>query len=82
MGPLKVEAVEEPSWIADQAITELSYGGVEPWVVFLRNPAAEIRYLVFVNPDGEIAGHLRLPFPPFEGMFSKPSSFASSPPSD
>lgn len=74
-GPLEVEAVEEPSSIAGRPVSELSYVGVEPWIVLLRNVEREVRYLVVVNPDGVIAGRLRLPFLDFEGMFRAESTF-------
>lgn len=74
-GPLEVEAVEEPSSIAGRPVSELSYVGVEPWIVLLRNVEREVRYVVVVNPDGTIAGRLRLPFLDFEGMFRAESTF-------
>jgi hypothetical protein len=74
-GPLEVEAVEEPSSIAGRPVSELSYVGVEPWIVLLRNVGAEVRYIVVVNPDGAIAGRLRLPFLDFEAMFRAESTF-------
>lgn len=74
-GPLEVEAVDEPSGIAGSSVSELSYVGVEPWIVLLRNVEREVRYLVVVNPDGVIAGRLRLPFLDFESMFRAESTF-------
>jgi hypothetical protein len=74
-GPLEVEAVEEPSSVAGRPVSELSYVGVEPWIVFLRNVEQEVRYIVVVNPDGVVAGRLRLPFLEFEGMFRAESTF-------
>lgn len=72
VGSLRVEAVEEPSGIAGWEVTELSYVGVEPWIVLLRNDEAEVRYLVVVMPDGRISGSLRIPFLPFESLFLRP----------
>lgn len=74
-GPLEVEAVEEPSSVAGRPVSELSYVGVEPWIVLLRNVEHEVRYLVVVNPDGVIAGRLRCPFLAFEAMFRAESGF-------
>jgi hypothetical protein len=78
-GPLEVEAVEEPSSIAGHEITELSYVGLEPWIVLLRNTKAEVRYVTVVLPDGAIGGNLRVPFLPFEAMFLRPSRFQDQP---
>jgi hypothetical protein len=74
-GPLEVEAVEEPSSIAGHDITEISYVGLEPWIVLLRNVQQEVRYVVVVHPQGGIAGRLRVPFLPFEGGYLAPSVF-------
>jgi hypothetical protein len=74
-GPLEVEAVEEPSSIAGWTVSELSYVGLEPWIVLLRNMNAEVRYVVVVLPDGSIAGQLRIPFLEFEAMFLRESRF-------
>ena len=74
-GPLEVEAVEEPSAIAGHEVTELSYTGLEPWIVLLRNMEAEVRYLVVVLPDGRIVGRLRVPFLEHEAGFLPPSRF-------
>jgi hypothetical protein len=78
-GPLEVEAVEEPSSIAGHEVTELSYTGLEPWIVLLRNMEAEVRYIVVVLPDGSIAGRLQVPFLPFEGGYLQPSRFTAEP---
>jgi len=74
-GTLVVEAVEEPSSIAGHEPTELSYVGVEPWVVLLRNDQDGVRYVVVVAPDGTISGALRIPFLPFEDIFMRPGQF-------
>jgi hypothetical protein len=78
-GPLEVEAVEEPSSIAGHDVTELSYTGLEPWIVLLRNMDAEVRYIVVVLPDGTIAGRLQVPFLPFEAGYLRPSRFTDEP---
>jgi hypothetical protein len=74
-GPLEIEAVEEPSSIAGYEITELSYVGVEPWIVLLRNREARDRFFVVVMPDGTVEGALRVPFLPSEELFMRPSRF-------
>jgi hypothetical protein len=66
---LEVEAVEEPSSIAGREVSELSYVGIEPWVVLLRNQKAKRRYVVVVAPDGENLGALQTPMGDFEEMF-------------
>jgi hypothetical protein len=71
-GSLLVEAVEEPSSIAGWEVMELSYVGLEPWIVLLRNDNEDVRYVVVVMPDGTISGALRVPFLPFESMFLRP----------
>ncbi|HEX3680756.1 MAG TPA: hypothetical protein VHU90_13625, partial [Galbitalea sp.] len=43
---LVVEAVEEPSSIAGWPPTELSYVGLEPWIVLLLDHAQKTRYVV------------------------------------
>jgi hypothetical protein len=78
-GPLEVEAVEEPSSVAGHEVTELSYTGLEPWIVLIRNMEAEVRYIVVVLPDGVIAGRLTVPFLPFEAGYLPPSRFIPEP---
>lgn len=71
-GSMLLEAIEEPSSIAGEEVTELSYVGLEPWIVLLRNDGAAVRYLVVVMPEGTISGALRVPFLPFESLFLRP----------
>jgi len=52
----EVEAVEEPSSIAGANASELSYVGLEPWIVLLRNPERTYRYIVVVASNGEVEG--------------------------
>jgi hypothetical protein len=73
LGPLEVEAVEEPSGIMGVPVSETSYVGTEPWVVLLRNAEAERRYYVVVAPDGEIMGRIETPLLEWETMFLRPS---------
>jgi hypothetical protein len=68
-GPLEVEAVEEPSGIAGIPVSEVSYVGIEPWVVLLRNVEQERRYYVVVAPDGQIMGDIRTPFLEWEEAY-------------
>jgi hypothetical protein len=70
---LEIEAVEEPSSISGGGVSELSYVGLEPWVVLLRNREARIRYLVIVGPDGEILGALNTTMNGFEELFLPPA---------
>lgn len=74
-GTLAIEAVEEPSSIAGNEVTELSYVGVEPWIVLLRNDERRTRYIVVVMPDGRLTGTLRVPFVAFEELFLRPPEF-------
>lgn len=67
--PLEIEAVEEPSAIAGAVVSELSYIGLEPWVVLLRNRWENTRYVVVVGPDGEILGLVRAPMDQWENMY-------------
>jgi hypothetical protein len=78
-GPLEVEAVEEPSSMAGHEVSELSYVGLEPWIVLLRNMQQQVRYIVVVLPDGTVGGRLQVPFLPFEAMFLQPSTFQEKP---
>lgn len=68
--PVEVEAVEEPSSIAGREVSELSYVGLEPWVVLLRNRAKRKRYVVVIDSrGGEVLGALETPMDEFEEMF-------------
>lgn len=67
--PLEIEAVEEPSSIAGAEVSELSYIGLEPWVVLLRDRWHNVRYLVVVAADGEIMGFIRAPMDQWENMY-------------
>ena len=67
--PVEIEAVEEPSSISGRNVSELSYVGLEPWIVLLRNRERRFRYLVVVAADGEILGSVKTPMDEFEGMF-------------
>ena len=66
---LEVEAVEEPSVISGREITELSYVGVEPWIVLLRNRDQLRRYVVVVASDGKILGAMRTAMGEWEQVF-------------
>jgi hypothetical protein len=61
-GGLEVEAIEEPSTLGGRSAIELSYVGVEPWLVSL----------VAVNPDGTVAGFLRLEMSEGERLYWRP----------
>jgi hypothetical protein len=79
-GPLEIEAVEEPSGIAGQDPIEISYVGLEPWVVLLRSIERKRRYYVIVAPDGEILGRIETPLLEWEEMFLQPGGFAEDQP--
>jgi hypothetical protein len=68
--PVEVEAVEEPSAIAGRDVTELSYVGLEPWLVLLRNRAKLKRYIVVIGSrGGETLGALVTKMNEFEEIF-------------
>ena len=69
---LVVEAVEEPSAIAGHDVSELSYTGIEPWVVLLRRDQTLRRYVVVVAPDGEIDGLIETPMREWEPGYLLP----------
>jgi hypothetical protein len=82
-GPFIVEAVEEPSSIAGHDVSELSYVGIEPWVVLLRSNEDKQRYISVVEGGGEILGALAIPLGEWEEMFLPPaedSAWAQPPP--
>lgn len=67
---LELEAVEEPSTIAGIQISELSYVGLEPWIVLLRNREKQKRYVVVVSAmGGDILGAIDTPLGEWEAMF-------------
>jgi hypothetical protein len=66
---LEVEAVEEPSYIAGQPVSELSYVSIEPWLVLLRNREKLRRYVVVVSPGGEVLGSMVTAMGEWEDMF-------------
>jgi hypothetical protein len=72
-GELEVEAVEEPSSIAGHETPELSYVGIEPWIVLLRRAENLRRYLVVAAPDGEILGALATPMRQWEPGYLRPA---------
>lgn len=81
--PVEIEAVEEPSSIAGQDVSELSYVGLEPWVVLLRDRARLVRYVVVVAATGDILGSMKTPMDEWEHMYLPPpeeSGWAQAPP--
>jgi hypothetical protein len=81
--PVEIEAVEEPSSIAGRGVSELSYVGVEPWVVLLRNRDQLRRYVVVVGTGGEVLGALETPMGEWEHVFlpaAGESEWVQSPP--
>ena len=75
-GPVELEAAEEPSAIAGGSVSELSYVGVEPWIVLLRNRDRLRRYLVVVSAGGEILGAMETPMGEWENVFLPPDAGA------
>lgn len=69
--PLDVELVEEPAALRGNELSELSYTGLEPWLVCLQNSARTIRYVIAIQPDGRVAGSITVPMSEFEHMFSE-----------
>lgn len=74
-GQIEIEAVEEPSGIAGSEPIEISYVGLEPWVVLMRSVEGKRRYYVIVAPDGEILGWIETPLLEWEVMFLQPGGF-------
>lgn len=60
-GPFTLEAADEPSSLGGHEPSELSYVGIEPWIVLLRGTGDENRYTVVVEADGRVSGVLRTP---------------------
>lgn len=58
-GVLNVEGVAEPRALAGLDPTELSYLGVEPWLVSVVNEQRTSRYVVAVSPSGEVMDSMR-----------------------
>jgi hypothetical protein len=56
-------------------VREVSYVGIAPLVVLLRNDERRARYIVVVMPVGTVAGALRVPFVEFEDLFFRPPEF-------
>jgi len=77
-GQLEVEAVEEPSTIGGGEPSEISYVGVEPWIVLLRNVEVEARYIVVVAPDGDVMNRMKTSLLPWEKEFLRPGEFQAS----
>jgi hypothetical protein len=67
---LQVEFIYEPSMLAGRPLTETSYTGIEPWIVSLVDGSQKSRYLVAVNPEGDIEGCIATPVGTFEAMYS------------
>jgi hypothetical protein len=57
-GVLGVEAIQEPSSLSGECLTEVNYVGADPWIVLLLNEDRTQRYIVAVAPDGSVLGAL------------------------
>ncbi len=66
---LVLEAVEEPSAIGGRRSPEANYVGIEPWIVFLVDVEAQVRYVVAVASDGRVLASMRFPFQKLEGYY-------------
>ena len=75
-GDLVVEAVEEPSSISGHDVSELSYTGIEPWVVLLRRDETGS----VGAPDGKIDGALETPMREWEPGYLQPPPNIVRPP--
>jgi hypothetical protein len=71
---LVLEAAEEPPTIAGREITEPGFFWVEPWVVLLRSHDAQTRFIVVVDPHGEVLGTMMTPMGEFEGLYFRPDA--------
>jgi hypothetical protein len=65
-GILDVESVSDPKAMAGQTPTELSYVGVEPWLVSLINETRTYRFIVAVSPSGDAMASMRFPLDEWE----------------
>jgi hypothetical protein len=65
-GLLEIQAVEEPSGIAGGPVHEISYVDFEPWIVLARSSVRQMRYVVVVEPNGEVAGRIKSPLSDWE----------------
>lgn len=71
-GILDVEAVEEPSAVAGRETPEMNYVGIEPWLVSLVNESRTTRFVVAVDPQGEVLDSMRLPMSEQEAIYGLP----------
>ena len=69
---LQLEVVQEPTILSGNEPSEISYTGLEPWIVVLVNKSLSKRYVLAVGPAGEIHGEFSIPFGEFEAMFYRP----------
>jgi hypothetical protein len=66
---LDVEVVTDPLAMAGREPTELSYVGLEPWIVSVVDEKRTYRHIVSVSPTGEVLSAMRFPMGEFEQMF-------------
>jgi len=66
---LNVEFCQEPSVLGGRPPTELTYTGLEPWIVSLVNGSRKTRYVLVVSPEGDIVGCVIAPAGEFDYMF-------------
>ncbi len=68
-GVLNVEFVQEPSLLGGRPPSEMSYTGLEPWIVSLVNGSRKSRYVLVVSPEGEIQGCIVAKAGKFDPMY-------------
>jgi hypothetical protein len=68
-GVLDIEAVTDSLAMAGRGPTELSYVGVEPWLVSLVNETRTERHIVAVSPRGNVLGAMRFRMSESESMY-------------
>ena len=75
-GPLDTQAVEEPSSMSGKSPCDLTYGPYEPWIVVLVDSARTNRYVVVVEPNGEVAAANRIALSSYESFVGAPIEVA------
>lgn len=71
---LRLEVAQEPTILSGNRPTEISYTGIEPWIVLLVNDSLTKRYMLTVSPHGEVLGYLCTAMDKWETMFYRPGA--------
>ena len=69
VGDCIIESIEEPSSIAQAPFMELSYTGIEPWIVIAVDRSNLNRHIIVVSPEGDIRGHLQVSLEEWESTY-------------